>query len=76
MRKPASARSELRRLMQEWPVVMRRASDARAQDFAFSIWKQSGEERWQPTLRQLRMMRRMVRDLCAQPADEIELMED
>ena len=59
------SRAELRHLIREWPLVMRNASDHWAKEFANSIWRQSGQPNWRPSLMQLRVMRKMVRELAA-----------
>lgn len=63
-------RAEIGALLDAWPHIMREASDPWASDFAMSIWRQSGEPRWAPTLKQLRVMRRLARELnCTKGAN-------
>lgn len=62
---PPLTRTDLRALMEAWPRVLRLASDPWAQAFAASVWERSADPRWQPTLKQARIMRQMVRELPA-----------
>lgn len=55
-------RTDLKQYLSVWPTVMREATDDWAKEFALSIWRQSGEPQWMPTLKQSRVMRRMVRE--------------
>ena len=54
--------AELNRLLNQWPTVMRTATDDWAKEFAFSIWNQSGDKNWQPTFKQTRVMRTLARE--------------
>lgn len=60
---PPLAGADLRALMEAWPRVLRRATDPWAQAFAASVWERCADPRWQPTLKQARIMRQMVREL-------------
>lgn len=77
---PELSQAEFDRLMQHWPMVMRKATDQWAKQFAFSIWKQSGRKGWRPTLKQRQVMRAMVRELFTSGVlgdeDEIHLIEE
>ena len=66
---------ELRAIMLEWPNVMRQATAEWAKTFANNIWKLSGNGRWRPTLKQARIMRRMLRELRSE-GDDVCLIED
>lgn len=59
---PPITRAELNNLLRQWPVVMRLATDDWAKEFAFSVWNQSGQSNWLPTLKQTKVMRTMVRE--------------
>jgi hypothetical protein len=59
---PPVTRAELNKLLRQWPVVMRLATDDWAKEFAFSVWNQSGQSNWLPTLKQTKVMRTMVRE--------------
>lgn len=59
---PPVTRAELNNLLRQWPVVMRMATDDWAKEFAFSVWNQSGQAGWLPTLKQTKVMRTMVRE--------------
>lgn len=65
---------ELRRIMEDWPSVMRQATDDWAKTFAADIWKLSGNGQWRPTAKQAKNMRRMIRELCRE-TDEVILVE-
>lgn len=56
-------RQDLANLMDLWPHVMRLATDPWAMEFAVSIWKQAAERNWQPSPKQAKLMRLMVRQL-------------
>lgn len=63
-----------------WPTVLRLATDEWAKGFAASIAKQSQRPRWQPTDKQLSLMRRMVGELFSHPVhrpdgDDVQLIE-
>lgn len=58
-------RAELRTTLAIWPRVMAEASDDWAKTFAFSIWNQSENEAWLPSLKQSRVMRKLCRELSA-----------
>lgn len=64
----------LRRIMQDWPFVMRQATDDWARTFAADIWKHAGNGQWRPTLKQARVMRRLIRELN-RDGDEVALIE-
>lgn len=67
---------ELRKIMLHWPHVLRQATDDWARSFALDIWRLSGNGRWRPTLKQARVMRRMIRDLPpGEAGDEVQLIE-
>lgn len=57
-------RTDLKRYLSIWPIVMREATDDWAKEFCLSIWRQSGEPQWMPTLKQSRVMRRLVREVA------------
>lgn len=59
---PNLTRSELRAALQIWPIVMSEATDEWAKEFAFSIWNQSAEPGWLPSLKQSRVIRKMCRE--------------
>jgi hypothetical protein len=65
----------LRKIMQDWPSVMRQATDPWAQDFARDVWKRSGDGQWRPTLKQARIMRKMIRQLTDLSGDDPILIE-
>lgn len=65
---------ELRGLMQDWPSVMRQATDDWAQGFSADIWKLAGNGQWRPTKKQARIMRRMIRELNNE-TDDVTLTE-
>lgn len=65
LKAPQITRAELNKLLGNWPVVMRMATDDWAKEFAFSVWNQSGRKGWLPSFRQTKVMRTMVRE--AQP---------
>lgn len=46
-----------------WPSIIRRASNDWAKGFALSIQRASRRRNWQPSPKQLSIMRRMVRDM-------------
>lgn len=62
---PPITRAELDKMLRQWPIVMRMATDDWAKEFAFSVWNQSGRKGWLPSFRQTKVMRTMVRE--AQP---------
>lgn len=67
---------ELRKIMLQWPHVMGLATDDWARTFALDVWKCSGNGRWRPTLRQARVMRRMIRELPpGEAGGEVKLIE-
>jgi hypothetical protein len=65
---------ELRKIMRDWPAVLCQATNDWAQTFAADIWKQAGNGQWRPTLKQARVMRRMIRELATN-GDTIFLIE-
>lgn len=65
---------ELRKIIQDWPFIMRQATDPWAQSFAADIWKHAGNGQWRPTLKQARIMRRMIRQLN-RDTDDVILIE-
>ena len=72
----AMDKPELRKIIHDWPSVMRQATDPWAQRFAQDVWKKSGNGQWRPTLKQARVMRRMIRDLPpGEAGDEVQLIE-
>lgn len=62
LKAPPVTRAELNKLLGNWPIVMRMATDDWAKEFAFSVWNQSGKTGWLPTLKQTKVMRTMVRE--------------
>ena len=76
---PDLTHGELDRLFHAWPLVMRKATDTWAIEFACSIWEQSARKNWKPSLRQLKVMRTMVRELLTSDdlgdEDDILLIE-
>lgn len=57
-------RADLKRYLLIWPIVMRETTDDWAKEFALSIWRQSGEPQWLPTLKQSQVIRRLARDVA------------
>ena len=53
-----------------WPSIIRRASNDWAKGFARSILKCSRRRNWQPTPKQLSIMRRMVSELFTHGNDD------
>ncbi|WP_288943719.1 hypothetical protein [uncultured Roseovarius sp.] len=71
--------SELERLLHHMPAVAVHAENEWAQRFAQSIIRQSKRRRWQPSQKQLNVMRSLVSDLFAHgdnSGGDIELIED
>ena len=66
---------ELRKLILDWPHVMRCATDDWARKFAFDMWAHAANGRWRPTLKQARVMRRMIRELNRKADDNPILIE-
>jgi hypothetical protein len=65
-------------LLFSWRSVIGQAPKGWARDFALSIQKARKRPNWQPSPKQLALMRRMVADLYAFPAQgdaEVELIE-
>ena len=63
--------------MTSWPLVLRLATDPWAKEFVDSVWKSAGnDDRWMPSLKQLSIMRAMVRQAEAQREDDVVLIED
>ncbi|PTV93507.1 hypothetical protein C8J27_11520 [Rhodobacter aestuarii] len=60
----------LEELLWSWPSVIRHAQDGWARGFALSIAKQSRRKNWQPSVKQLEIMQRMVAELYRPPAPE------
>lgn len=62
-----------------WPAVVRRAmadgSDEWLQGFVKSIARHGKRPRWRPTVKQARIMRRLVAELGTAPEHELELIE-
>jgi hypothetical protein len=65
---------ELRMIMQDWPHVLRQATNDWAKDFAVNVWKRAGNGQWRPTEKQARVMRRLYREL-SRNGDEVNLIE-
>lgn len=57
--------ADLKRYLSIWPSVMREVTDDWAKEFALSIWRQSGEPQWFPTVKQSRVMRQLARKVAA-----------
>lgn len=57
------------------PTIARTATDDWACGFAYSILKQSKRRGWQPSPKQLALMRRLVSELFSQD-DDLILIED
>ncbi|MGQ0609994.1 MAG: helix-turn-helix transcriptional regulator [Paracoccaceae bacterium] len=53
----AMAGRELRRVIMDWSLVMRQATDDWAKTFAADIWKLSGNGQWRPTAQQAKVMK-------------------
>lgn len=70
----------LEELLWSWPSVIRRAPEGWARTFALSIAQQSKRKNWQPSEKQLGIMRGMVADLYreqrAEEADDWNPIED
>lgn len=65
-------------LLFHMPAVEREVENAWAKGFAASIRRQSRRRDWQPSPKQIGMMRRLVSEMfmhCAEPGDVI-IMED
>lgn len=70
-------RAEVRRVLDAWPNILRLATDPWAKEFAYSVWKQAGNnQRWMPSAKQFATMRVMVRQVDVQSDDEVVLIED
>lgn len=63
-------RADLKRYLLVWPIVMREVTDDWAKEFSLSIWRQSGEPKWLPTLKQSRVIRRLAREVAAVPTQK------
>ncbi len=59
----APSAPNLEELLWSWKSVIRNAPDGWARNFALSIAKQAKRKDWQPTAKQLGIMRKMVSDL-------------
>lgn len=66
---PARSLDELLAL---WPAVLRSAESEWQRSFAMSIARQGRRRTWQPSPKQLSLMRRMVDDLFTGSPDLIE----
>ncbi|WP_421906758.1 hypothetical protein [Mameliella sp.] len=69
---------ELERLLHYMPTIAREATNEWAKGFAGSVLRQSRRRGWEPSPKQLSMMRRLVSDLFAHGYDEgeIDVIED
>ena len=68
-------RHELRRIMWNWPILMRHATDDKVKKFAYYVWKRSAEAVWLPTLKQAQWIRELHREISDQD-DTPDLIED
>ena len=67
---------ELKKVINDWPNVLRLATDPWAQEFAAKVWAQSGNPNWRPSLPQSRVMRKMVSQLPKKgEGEEVILIE-
>ena len=63
---------ELQRLLYHWPLVVSAAPEGWERDFARSIQGQSRRRNWQPSSKQIQIMRRMVDELFSQEEALVE----
>lgn len=73
---PQTAERSVDECLMWFPTIARTATNEWAQSFAKSILAQSRRRTWNPTPKQLSMMRRMVSELFAQDDDPILIAED
>lgn len=52
-------RSELKRILYSWPILMRQTTDPWAMGFATKVWEKSADPMWLPTLRQAHLIRQL-----------------
>ena len=67
-------RSELKRIMHSWPILMKQTSDPWAMGFAAEIWEKSADPMWLPTLKQAHFMRHLNREITKED-DNFDLIE-
>lgn len=65
-----TGRAEVERLLFHWPAVIRAAQEDWAKTFAQSIALQSRRRGWNPSAKQLGIMRRMVAELFQRAAED------
>tara|TARA_R110002020_G_scaffold98621_1_gene234562 strand:- start:2588 stop:2848 length:261 start_codon:yes stop_codon:yes gene_type:complete len=68
----AATPAEIERLLHHMPVVAQMAQNTWAKDFAQSVTKQSRRKNWNPSLKQLSVMRGLVTDLFTRASDDME----
>lgn len=75
MKQDRTSPVEIERLLFHMPTCARQATDAWAAQFARDMARRRHWRNWQPSAKQIDVMRRMVSDLFAHGREEIEVLE-